>query len=107
MKRKQILILSLVFFIILSGTVIGKESRENGVQEIIATSETETGSSGETESSEEERASHSISKNAEGTETKAATEEEPNFIMKLGTFLLITAVFLFLIQWHHRKKNKE
>lgn len=33
-------------------------------------------------------------------------EEESSFIVKLGTFLLISSVLIFALQWHQKKKDK-
>ncbi|MGV8905850.1 MAG: hypothetical protein ACOH15_04550 [Acetobacterium sp.] len=30
---------------------------------------------------------------------------EDSFIIKLGTFLFITAVLMFLLQWRHKKRK--
>lgn len=32
-------------------------------------------------------------------------EDEPSFIVKLGTFLLISSVLIFALQWHQKKRT--
>lgn len=43
-----------------------------------------------------------------GQEVSAiGTAPDDSFIVKLGTFLFITAVLMFLLQWRRNKKNRK
>lgn len=104
MKVKGIIILGLVLIILLSGTAFGNDNQESLWRETVAVNQMEN--SEESQSTEEETPAHRINNGDENMEIGKIDQEKPNFIMKLGTFLLIVVVLLFLIQWRHQK-NKE
>lgn len=51
-----------------------------------------------------------IKKDLDGNIKSAGSEDmkgnETGFIAKLGTFLFITSVLMFLLQWHRKKKDR-
>ena len=43
----------------------------------------------------------------EGVTASGTEGTESSFIVKLGTFLLISAVLIFLLQWRQKKRDKK
>lgn len=98
-----------VICVIFSSDVFGKDTidlknphefkRENEIQILMAAAVTVT--NGDTQSDAAVN-----NDNGESVTIGDGEEDESSFIVKLGTFLLISSVLIFAIQWHQKKKDR-
>jgi|LGOV01.1.fsa_nt_gb hypothetical protein len=106
-QYKIVGIVCVIMILLLSGSVFGKESLEfslqntNSVQKESSNYYLEADIQGQTD----EKNKQEIRSPSEYITDPVEEKAESSFIIKLGTFLLISTVLIFLLQWHRKKKN--
>lgn len=98
-----------VICVIFCGDVFGKDTidlknlhefkRENEIQILMAAAVTATNSDTQNDVAVSDG-------NGESVTIGDGEEDKSSFIVKLGTFLLISSVLIFALQWHQKKKDR-
>ncbi|MGL4607349.1 MAG: hypothetical protein ACRCU3_07790 [Eubacteriaceae bacterium] len=108
MKLKKIWLVTLLLLMVFTGNTLGKESadKEQSITELTIQVAQENQNTAEgNEDPQKTTQKIETNTNITGADTERIRSEEPNFTVKLGTFLLIVTVLLFVIRWQRHKND--